>query len=364
MIFNKNFDPRFYTLVGNETWWDRAHNMALEVLATMGIIGFLSYLSIGLAVLYSLWRLGKSDSEARVEALLWAGFFAAYFIQNLFVFDSTTSYLMLSLALAYIVWRTAPANQAMLLSGGTGKIYFILAVAFIAMTAVAYPTNIKLIKHNRLLLDNLARQFSQSPPVTIAKYREILDLSRFDQREVVIKIGQYLGQRGLSGTMTATDLMSGYNFFIAAADKAIKANPEDVRLLLSYGNAVNVYGELMKKQDAALASKALQKAEKALLEAAALGRSRQQVFYSLANTYLIAGDSKKGIDILEAAARIHVSTPTTFWLLAFAYQQAKENDKAIVAADKALDRNYVFSAENEANPIASLYLERKDYNRL
>ena len=364
VIFNRNFDPRFYTLVGNETWWDRAHNMALEVLATMGIIGFLSYLSIGLAVLYSLWRLGKSDSEARVEALLWAGFFAAYFIQNLFVFDSTTSYLMLSLALAYIVWRTAPANQAMLLSGGTGKIYFILAVAFIAMTAVAYPTNIKLIKHNRLLLDNLARQFSQSPPATIAKYREILDLSRFDQREVVIKIGQYLGQRGLSGTMTATDLMSGYNFFIAAADKAIKANPEDVRLLLSYGNAVNVYGELMKKQDAALASKALQKAEKALLEAAALGRSRQQVFYSLANTYLIAGDSKKGIDILEAAARIHDSTPTTFWLLAFAYQQAKENDKAIVAADKALDRNYVFSAENEANPIASLYLERKDYNRL
>ena len=35
-----------------------------------------------------------------------------------------------------------------------------------------------------------------------------------------------------------------------------------------------------------------------------------------------------------------------------------------MAADKALDRNYVFSAENEANPIASLYLERKDYDRL
>jgi tetratricopeptide (TPR) repeat protein len=242
--------------------------------------------------------------------------------------------------------------------------YAFLAVVFIAVAAVAYPTSIKLIKHNRLLLNNLAKQFNQPSSVTIANYRAILDLSDFDQREVAIKVGQYLGQRGLSGSMTAADLISGYNFFIAAADKAIKANPDDARLLLSYGNAVNVYGELMKKQDAAIASKALQKAEKALLEAAALGKSRQQVFYSLANTYLIAGDNNKGIEVLEAAARIHDSTPTTYWLLAFAYQQAKENDKAILAADKALDRNYVFSAENEANPIASLYLERKDYDRL
>ncbi len=365
VIFNKNFDPRFYILVGNETWWDRAHNMALEVLATMGIIGLLSYLSIGLTVLYSLWRLGKADAQARVEALLWAGFFIAYFIQNLFVFDSITSYLMLSLALAYIVWRTyIRLPNFFPRRAGPGKLYFSLAVVFIAVAVIAYPTNIKLIKHNRLLLNNLARQFSQPSSVTIANYRAILDLSDFDQREVVIKIGQYLGQRGLSGSMTAADLIGGYNFFIAAADKAIKANPEDVRLLLSYGNAVNVYGELMKSQDAAVASQALQKAERALLAAAALGRSRQQVFYSLANTYLIAGDNQKGIAILEEAARLHEDTPTTYWLLAFAYQQAKDNDKAIMAADKALDKNYVFSAENEANPIASLYLERKDYDRL
>jgi len=371
VVFNKYFDPRFYNLVGNETWWDRAHNMALEVLTTMGILGLLSYLAVGLALFWALFQLGRRCQEQRTEVLLLSSFLAAYFIQNLFVFDSISTYLTMSFLVGYIITITYSHGQILenikeIIAKGRSKnqIIVVLVLSIMAVAPIAYAYNIKFIKHNLLFLQTLAQAENRPFASTINSYRRVLELSDFDQREVIIKLGQYLGQRALSGRLTIDDLRSGYNFFLAKADKAIKANPQDVRLLLSYGNSVNVYGEMMKTKDVNLAGSILQKAESALLEAASLGRSRQQVFYSLANTYLIAGETKKGIDILEEAARLHEDTPTAYWLLAFAYQQAKENDKAIAAADKALDKNYVFQDEKEANPIAGLYLETKDYERL
>lgn len=368
VIFNKYVDPRFYALVGNETWWDRAHNMALEVLATMGVLGLASYLLVGLALFWALWQLGRRQVRHRTEALVLAAFLVAYFIQNLFVFDSTSTYLTLAFLVGYIISRShesGPEPESREVIGrGRRPLIVVMGLSLVLIGSMAYVYNIKLIKHNLLFLKTLAYAGQRPLMATVNAYRAVLDLSDFDQREVVIKLGQYLGQVGLGGKLTVGDLTAGYNFWLVAADKAIKANPDDVRLLLSYGNSVNVYAELMKSQDAAISSLALQKAERALRAAAALGRSRQQVFYSLANTYLIAGDNKKGIEILEQAARIHDDTPTSYWLLAFAYQQSGNNEAAIATADKALDRNYVFSDEKEANPIASLYLERKDYKRL
>ena len=378
VIFNKHFNPRFYSLVGTETWWDRAHNMVLEVLTTMGIIGLLSYLSVGLGVLYSLWRLGKARLEARLEAMIWASFFVAYFVQNLFVFDSTTSYLMLAITLAYVVSRSFESKTNWsdkigrwcgrfrwpLFSPNAAWIWISCLAAFLAVSAIAYQTNIKLIKHNQLLLANLAKPESQPLSASIADYRKIFGLSDFDRREVAIKLGQFMSQYPFTHKMTADELRNGFGFTLKEMEKAIAKNPSDVRLLLSYGNTVNIYGELLKNSSSEASKMVLTKAERALLEAAALGQARQQVFYSLANTYLISGNTGKGIEVLENAAKIYEAAPTTYWLLSFAYLQAGEKDKAIAAADEALDKNYIFNDEKEANYIAPLYIEKKDYARL
>src|SRR3989344_3913633 len=42
--FSKYFNPKFFTGPGSETLFDRAHNMFIEILVTMGAIGLLAYL--------------------------------------------------------------------------------------------------------------------------------------------------------------------------------------------------------------------------------------------------------------------------------------------------------------------------------
>jgi hypothetical protein len=128
---NKYFDPR---LAPYEAWYDRAHNFIFDYGVTLGWLGLLSYLSIFIVVGYFLFTLRevpqkgteskghsersvseeknlKTDSSAqwpqddKIRFLLSSIFISllvAYLVQNLFIFDSFVSYLMLFFVLELI----------------------------------------------------------------------------------------------------------------------------------------------------------------------------------------------------------------------------------------------------------------------
>jgi len=382
VIFNKYFDPRFYTLVGQETWWDRAHNMFLEVFTTMGIFGIIAYMGVGFGLFLLLWRIGKRERKYRLEALLIASFFVAYFIQNLFVFDSVSTYILLALLMGYVVSRYFEVMERSeeSLFGRFGErvsaiahlfgrrvashywpIALLLSLFFVAPVAYAY--NFKIIEHNVAFLDAL-RPSRVTFTQRLDQFRKVFAISDYDSREVAIKLAQYIGQYGLSNQMTVGELEASFNFAASEMEKAIQENPEDVRLLLSYGNMMNVYGELLKNTDMGLARPVLKKAENALLEAASLGRARQQVFFSLANTLLIQGRSEDAVALLEDTIRLNDETPSTYWIASLAYIQTGDKDHAVSSALGAIERAYHFTQEQEVSPIARILIEKKDYDNL
>ena len=75
--------------------FDQAHNKLIEELTTKGILGLIAYCSIWLILIYTLIKnyinvkLGNNQSYI---LLIGAGLFA-YFVQNLFLFDTSVTYL-------------------------------------------------------------------------------------------------------------------------------------------------------------------------------------------------------------------------------------------------------------------------------
>jgi len=382
VVFNKYFDPRFYTLVGQETWWDRAHNMFFEVFTTMGIFGILTYLGVGVGLFLLLWRIGKTAREYRLEALIIFAFFVAYFIQNLFVFDSVSTYILLALLMGYVVSRyfEVTEKETEKLFGAFGEKLsqaahavgsrlrpqywlFALVGTFLVVVPITYAYNIKTIKHNIAFL-NALRPSRASFSQRLGMFRDVLEISEYDRREVTIKLAQYISQYALSNKMTVGEVQNSFNFAANEMEKAIDQNPQDVRLLLSYGNMMNVYGELLSNADAELARPALKKAEGALLEAASLGKARQQVFFSLANTYLIQDRNEDAIALLEETIRLNENTPSTYWIASLAYIEIGDTGRAIETALAALERGHRFTQEQEVSPVARVLLEEKDYETL
>lgn len=111
IIFDRNFDPSFFNYSKTETYFDRAHNNLIDITSTTGALGLLTYLSIFVFVFYYLIsefkkngrRVGPDENgQKNLEIVVIIALVFAYFIQNLAIFDSFTTYIGLMIILGYI----------------------------------------------------------------------------------------------------------------------------------------------------------------------------------------------------------------------------------------------------------------------
>lgn len=95
-MWNKNYTPELFGF--DRGILDRAHDKLVDVLVMQGIFGLLAYLSIWIAAfaLLSQIRIGRLEKTLLLFALV------SYFVANLFVFDTVTTYLVFFYILAYL----------------------------------------------------------------------------------------------------------------------------------------------------------------------------------------------------------------------------------------------------------------------
>lgn len=89
LVFNQYFDGRV-----SENWFDRAHNNYLDILTTGGIVSLLAYLIFVYFVFRSIYLLHKNY---KIDYFIWLIFtfgWLAYLIQNIFIFDSINSLIL------------------------------------------------------------------------------------------------------------------------------------------------------------------------------------------------------------------------------------------------------------------------------
>ncbi|MFH0712287.1 MAG: O-antigen ligase family protein [Candidatus Jorgensenbacteria bacterium] len=98
VAYNKHYDPAYSYYA--EDWFDRAHNKIAEVGVLYGGVGLILYLGI----------LGLTFAMVRKRPFF-VGVFAAYVVQNLFLFDNIVSYIPLFAVWGYLIFERRPAES-------------------------------------------------------------------------------------------------------------------------------------------------------------------------------------------------------------------------------------------------------------
>lgn len=111
-VFNKYYDPGLYSA---EFRFDRAHSIVFDTLVNQGLVGLIFYLGIiAVSTFFLLRARPQKDftqnelfnnsllSPPKIVAVVFVGLIVAYFVQNLFVFDTTISLFMFFFVLAFI----------------------------------------------------------------------------------------------------------------------------------------------------------------------------------------------------------------------------------------------------------------------
>ena len=275
-VFAQKYDPKMYA---QEPWFDRTHNAFLDWTIQGGIPALLLYVGIFLT---ALWTIKASTSLTRTEKNILISLVSAYAIHNMFVFDNYSSYLMFFTLLGFVVHHDQKEKVEFKIDEKLKQILVIVLIASVCIISF-----ITIIKPARAA-QGLILAFKEKEPTQILDvYKKIYEENSFGVTEAGIRLisdsrafAQSKDQTVLEDYLQTASLY-GIDF----------VNSDDVRRLESYGSFLLQTGNIPQS------IQVLEKAQR-------LAPDRQNNLYVLAIAYINNNEIQKAKDVLEHAYRI------------------------------------------------------------
>ena len=301
----KHFSPKmFLPGAGDDLWYDRAHNIAIDTLVSGGVMGFLSYLGMIFAVFYALWKRYLSQNKDFSVAIIFPIILVAYFIQNLTVFDMVGNLMMFFLILSFVA-GVVSQNKKDSEEKTVIPNPFIIAIILVVFCAAFFNFVIQPLRSGYY---TVAAFRAQGAEERIALYEKTLDISPLGIKEIRESFSQYammLAQPEVFQQVPEEYQKKELNFAISLMEENIKEQPLHYTSYLALGRLYNVYGRIdFSKFDLA---------EDAFEKAIEIGPGNQQGYWLLAQTKLFKNNpqeamslAKKAIDLEPKAERPHL----------------------------------------------------------
>lgn len=341
IIFDKYFEPIFYTYTSSETFFDRAHNNLIDILATTGISGFATYCVFIISAFYYLiisYRSGKIDIH---NFILPSCLLIGYLVQNLAVFDSLVTYISLMMILGYIYYlHNEKLDVEDIKEGELSYEWIAIFLLSVLSLLVVYQFNYKPAK---MLINTI----ETSGLLNQGKYEEALKKSKetFEKNGVLDRDGRshVVNMFASSASRTGLKNLSPekrkeiVNYMIELSQRNIDLNPLDTiantQIAKLYNLSISLVG------DVNLANSYINKAFYHINQAIESSPERVQIFLIKAEILLNAGKVDEAVAILEQGLELNPDYSSTTCYLGKIYLSKREQDKAYKYIDKCVDLN-------------------------
>ncbi len=366
LIFNQHFNPVSLGFGIYETWFDRAHNTILDVLSMTGVLGFITFASIFIALFYSVWRaFRKGWIDLPIAAILFA-LPIAYFIQNLVVFDHPAAFSMSFLLYALVIASTrgefvgakeetkpvAPEPEhkrrvPWIVYG----ILELLALLLVWRTSVL-PFRASMLSIRANLLFSTPQGYDLA--VEASKiWTPYLDEQTFLLSKNLITAAQSSDIRQLP------HWQDYYTLTKTLSEEEISRHPLNTYPYLIYAQLASTMMNYV-PQDAALAEAQYKSAIKT-------SPKRQQLYYGLANLYTRTGRLDEGLALDKEALDFDLDVGEAHWTygISLFYDKGdKVNGAKEIIASQTAKYRYAIPSTQSLVAVADAYLALNDKNGL
>lgn len=316
--FSKYFNPKFYAGQGSETLYDRAHNMFIEILVTMGLVGLLAYMAIFSGLFSRLKKLLKTHSLYAIGLI---SLLVTYIIHNSFIFDTSPNFIVFFTVAGFMSWL-GHSNAGELESNHQKKnnsvlINILSAIFFILIPLLIYQTTVLPAKANYATTRAIVHGWNNNAEMALAKYKEALSYNVPGKYEYRHRYAQYLVGPG-GPSVREKIVRAAHLEALDEIDKNIKENPIDYLPYL-YGSRVSI---MLGKDDpkSIYNDRALEYSMKAL----ELSPTFIRTYYEISQAYLNKNDAGKAIEYFQKAAELNPDTGLSWWYLGLAKIQSGE----------------------------------------
>lgn len=277
---------------------DQAHNQVVEELVTKGVLGELTYLGLWGTLVWGILRRRRTPTE-EVLAYTVLGALVAYFVQNLFLFDTPPMRLQWSLLVAWVVAQEGPGDpvrdvppasrrrrSASRAAPGPGRIGAMVLV-FVLIAASVYWFNYRPYTAARDFEQAMADGGPQVQQIGRAKrsFRAFPQLATLPRAMLFTRVTQRWEEAGPQERSQVLVLLP------LEGDLAIAAEPMNSRVLVSIISFL---------QTAAPSREALTGVDPLLAQLRRVAPERLETHLLLARQAFLRGDDEKACEFVTA----------------------------------------------------------------
>jgi O-antigen ligase len=345
ILFDTHYDENLFK---QEPWFDRAHNILFDIGTSAGVLGILAYLFLfgSLAyVVYTKWRKGLFPfwTAAGIIAL-----FVGYILQNLFTFDTITTFIPLYMVLAFIAGSLYADNSFVAEDNQKNNILITgVLLAFLVVIPGMYYINIAPWRANsaghagwELLRTGGGDREHFERGVSYGTHGG-RDIRRFFAEYVF----EFLKQGGVRPDESLFRLMMQANTYM---DANIAADPQNVKWYMYQGELYNL---MAVRFDSSYTTRAKEFYQKARV----LSPARPQIYLGIAEAERQQGNTDAMWNELNT-------------VIALVPEYLAAHQAAAIAAIKTGDSareaeevEWIFSRGHELTPIRNAYVEQERY---
>ncbi len=367
VVFNKYFHPELYKDNNSRIWFDRAHNTLMDVAVAGGLLGLLVYLSIYFNAAFILWRKRREMLAAGL-----AMFLLGHFIQNIFVFDSLPTYIMLFSVFAFIAFWGLPQEniEDSVQRHSLKKIrsWFAIAVFLFALPPVYY-FNLRPARANQLGLKGLAEIYQGHLRQGIDLSLRGIRMNTYQTAEIRERLAQaVLNFNNLKNVKDKQALRRNFQIAIEQIKDNLRRWPLHAQDYLFLMGLYNRAGLSLADYNYLLA---VEPVGYRLLE---LSPTRPQAYFEMGKAQIYLGRYQRGLDYLQQGVNLNPRTLDAHWVLLSGYLLSGEFQKASWEYQRMLSLGLRDNYQNtsrlakllapfEADPRAASFLARV-YGRL
>ena len=237
-VFNQFYNPEFLKFGFQETWFDNAHGVVFNVLATQGAVGLVFYLGLYGCAFYGLYRVYQKDKNRLDWVVFGAGFFVAHFVHNFFVFENITSYLYFFLFLAFVDSASRLEDESENDKKVTVKVPLgVLAAPLVIAILVILYTNINVAQANNGSYYMRGYLLTERVDAALVRYEKAQKWRSPYQTEIDWDFASgVLDNLPALFTKSPTTSRQYYDLADQAMKKFIYRHPLDVRAYLGYSD--------------------------------------------------------------------------------------------------------------------------------
>ncbi len=385
--FDKYFDSKFYDYATTDTYFDRAHNNLIEITSTTGVVGLLTYLSIFIAALYYLWRefkqnggrTGGQDAGGlnNLEIVIIVALLSAYFIQNLAIFDSFSTFLGLMAILGFVYWLNfrrhyqivpdEPENALLTIKKDKTEALVLIGL-LIAAYIFANHYNFKTLKMFKGTIDAYIEVASGRLVEGVQKYSEVLEGAPMERDSRVTLINLVASNPNLLSSINSQAAEEILEYTIDLARRNVAYNPYDSMMQMQLANVLDTaaryyYNDLEKLNR--YSGEAMQSIEYSI-EATP---NRATVYFVKSQMQLSRGETEEAIATLEEGIALNPNYYEGHCRLAQLFFITAQDGVYDARIDNALQsclstgRSSRSISDNLLKLAANYYSEKKEYRQ-